>query len=81
MIVITLLLAMQLAGLAFLAIHVSLHPNWTESLDAWAMLRLGAEIGPDVPAVCALTAQRVGMLDEKKGWVGDAGVGGREGKV
>ena len=74
MVVITLLLAAQLAGLAFLAIYASRHPSWTESLDAWAMLRIGAEIGLDVPAVSALDSQRVGMLDEKKGWVGDAGV-------
>lgn len=81
MVVITLLLAAQIAGLAFLAIYASRHASWTESLDAWAMLRIGAEIGLDVPAVSAMTSQRVGMLDEKKGWVGDAGVEGSEGGV
>jgi len=81
MVVITLLLAAQLAGLAFLAIYASRHPSWTESLDAWAILRIGAEIGLDVPAVSAMTSQRVGMLDERKGWVGDAGVETSEGGV
>lgn len=51
MVVITLLLAAQLVGLGFLAIYASRHPSWTESLDAWAILRIGAEIGLDVPAV------------------------------
>ena len=81
MVVITLLLAAQLAGLAFLAFYASRHPSWTESLDAWAMLRIGAEIGSDVPAVSALKAQRATILDEQKGWVGDAGVERREGQV
>jgi len=77
MVVITLLLAVQLAGLAFLAIYASRHPSWTASLDAWAMLRIGAEIGLDVPAVSALEARRAKVLDERKGWIGDAGVEGR----
>ena len=55
MIVITLLLAVQVAGLAFLAIYASSYPTWTELLDAWAMLRFGAEIGPlNAPAVSGL---------------------------
>ncbi len=78
MVVITLLLAAQLVGLAFLAVSASRIPSWTESLDAWAMLRIGAEVGPDVPHVSALEARRASVLDERKGWVGDAGVKGWE---
>ncbi|MCJ1387060.1 hypothetical protein MMC17_010189 [Xylographa soralifera] len=78
MVVVTLLLAAQLVGLAFLAVYASRRPSWTESLDAWAILRIGAEIGPDVPAVSAAKAQRAKMLDEKKGWIGDAGTEWRE---
>jgi len=77
MVVITLLLAVQLAGLSFLAIYASRHPSWTASLDAWAMLRIGAELGADVPAVSAAEVRRAKVLDERKGWIGDAGVEGR----
>lgn len=78
MVVITLLLAAQVVGLAFLAIYASRHSSWTESLDAWAMLRIGAEMGLDVPPVSALEARRASVLDEREGWVGDAGVEGWE---
>ena len=78
MVVITLLLAAQLVGLAFLAIYASRIPSWTESLDAWAILRIGAELGPDVTPVSTLEARRASVLDERKGWVGDAGVEGWE---
>ncbi|MCJ1478851.1 hypothetical protein MMC13_007535 [Lambiella insularis] len=67
MVAVTLLLAAQLAELAFLAIYASRRPGWTEALDAWAILRIGAETAPEVPAVSALEAQRVEMLDERKG--------------
>ncbi|MCJ1438612.1 hypothetical protein MMC27_008002 [Xylographa pallens] len=78
MVAVTLLLAAQLVGLAFLAVYASRRPSWTESLDAWAILRIGAEIGPEVPAVSTAKAQRAKMLDEKKGWIGDAGTERRE---
>ena len=81
MVGITMLLTTQRAGLAFLAIYALWHPSWKESLDALAMLRLEVKIGSHVPAVCALEARRVELLDERKGWVGDADVEGGKGKI
>lgn len=76
MIIITILLAVQLAGLAFLALYASRHPTWTESLDSFAVLRLGASIAEDVPLLSALQAKEATMLDEKAGWIGDTGIEG-----
>ena len=46
------------------------------------MLRVGAEIGKDaMPPLSALEARDAGMLDERKGWVGETDVEGREGAV
>lgn len=81
-VVVSLLLAVQIIGLTLLALYASRSATWTENLDAWAMLRVGAEMGrEDVPAVSSLEARRAGVLDEKMGWVGDVGVAGREGDV
>lgn len=78
MIVITILIATQLLGLGLLARYASHHHTWTESLDSFALLRLGAAMAGDVPIVSALQAKEASMLDQKAGWIGDGG--GEEGK-
>ncbi len=81
-VVVSLLLAIQIIGLMLLAIYASRRATWTESLDAWVMLRLGAEIGrEELPAVSALEAKEAEVLDEQKGWVGDTRFEGREGDI
>lgn len=81
-VVVSLLLAAQIFGLTLLALYASRSATWTASLDAWAMLRLGAEIGRgEMPAVSGLEADRAAVLDARRGWVGDMGVEGREGEV
>ncbi len=73
MVIISLLVAIHILGLATLAIYASLHPSWTESLDAFAMLLLGAEIGRDLPAISAIESSRVRLLDCTPGWIGSVG--------
>ena len=73
MIVISILLAMQLIGLAILAIYASRHNTWTESLDSFAMLRLGASIAENVPMISSSKSKEAKTLDEMAGWIGDAG--------
>ena len=80
MIVITLLLAFQLCGLGFLAIYAWVRPSWTETLDAKAVLKIGAEIaqtmenGRDhIPGGIRLETsheQMTPLLDQTEGWVG-----------
>lgn len=81
-VVVSLLLAAQIIGLALLAVYAGRSATWTESLDSWAMMRLGAEVGRDnMPAVSALDKRVAEVLDEREGWVGDTGWEGREGEV
>ena len=78
-VVVSLLLATQITGLALLAVYASRNATWTASLDSFAMLRLGAELGKeDMPAVSALEAKDAKMLDERNGWVGDTDSEGKE---
>ena len=77
MIVISILLAVQLVGLAALAIYASRDNTWTESLDSFAMLRLGASIAEDIPMISSLKSKEAKVLDEKAGWIGDAGEEGK----
>lgn len=71
-IVITALLAVQPLGLALLANYASSHYTWTESLDGFALSKLGASIAEDVPVISAMKAGEVKILDKEKGWIGDA---------
>ena len=78
-ITLSVLLALQITGLAFLALYASRRATWTRALDSWAMLRLGAEIArEDMPAVSSLQANKSALLDQPKGWIGDVGAEGNE---
>ncbi|KAF8815774.1 hypothetical protein BYT27DRAFT_7192152 [Phlegmacium glaucopus] len=54
-------------------------PCWTDQLDAFAMMRIGAAIAESIPFRVANTTDRIKILDETPGWVGDATEG--KGKV
>lgn len=63
-----------------MALHASLRTTWTESLDSWAMSRIGAEIGKEeLPAVGAMNSNRAKVLSEQKGWIGNRGYEGKGG--
>ena len=81
MIVITLLLASQLCGLGFLAVYAYVRPSWTETLDAKAVFKIGAEsvqtknVRDHVPGGITLATSHKEMapfLDRTEGWVGRA---------
>lgn len=73
LIIISVLIILQLVGLFSLALYASRHATWTELLDSFALLRLGAAMADELPLVSALEAKELAVLDEKEGWVGDAG--------
>ena len=75
LILISVFIILQLAGLFLLAIYASSHPTWTSSLDSFALLRMGAAMANDLPLISALEVKELAVLDEKAGWVGDAGNG------
>ena len=57
-VVVPLLLAVQIKVLAVLAVYASHIATWISSLNSFAMLRLGAELGrEDMPTVSALEAE------------------------
>lgn len=51
-IVISVLILLQIAGLLFLGVYNCCNPAWTGSLDAFAMARIGASLKPgSLPAI------------------------------
>lgn len=71
-IVVSVLLGTFLASLLGLAIYSARSPRWTEQLDAFAMLRIGASIADDIQFRPTSDDRQVRALDELPGWVGDA---------
>jgi len=76
MVVVSLLFAVQIIGLALLAFYASRKRTWTGALDSWAMLKLGAEIGKEsLPStvnafeatVSAVEAKRVAKVHPDEG--------------
>ncbi|KAF8809808.1 hypothetical protein BYT27DRAFT_7187068 [Phlegmacium glaucopus] len=78
-ILISLLLAVDLLSLVAMALYSAQTPCWTDQLDAFAMMRIGAAIAESIPFRVADTTDRIKVLDEIPGWVGDATEG--KGKV
>ena len=84
MVVITILLVVQLSGLGSLALYSCWRPSWTATLDAMAVLRIGAELrrmGEDEDEIYTTrgslmldTASKKvkALLIETDGWVGSS---------
>lgn len=73
MAVISFLIALQVTGLLALAIYASSRPVWTESLDTFAVMRLGAAMARHLPLISAVEAEELPALDEIEGWIGGDG--------
>lgn len=68
----TIAIAVFLLSLLMLAVYASFSKTWTYSLDAHALLRIGAELGREaLPFLVIRDAHHIGELDELPGWVGD----------
>lgn len=52
--------------------YASRVPLWSSELDAFAMMRIGAELAEFVPLMAAKSADNVNILDHRPGWIGDA---------
>ncbi|KAH8660263.1 hypothetical protein BX600DRAFT_499472 [Xylariales sp. PMI_506] len=71
MIVVTILVAIQLVGLSYLAWFIYSVPTWTSTLDAAAMTRIGHAIKDDgFPALGAFTAREEDKLRKFPGLIG-----------
>ncbi|KAK5683196.1 hypothetical protein LTS10_004727 [Elasticomyces elasticus] len=68
---VSVLLGLFLTALLTLAAYSALTPRWTDQLDSFAMLRLGASLAEDIQLKIAHTAEDVSALDKLPGWIGD----------
>ncbi|GAW22640.1 hypothetical protein ANO14919_121820 [Xylariales sp. No.14919] len=73
------LLGLYLLGVLAMALYAARVPRWTETLDAFAMMRIGAAAGDRVPLLVCEDVDKVAALDEIPGSFGDAT--GGEGEV
>nr|GAT61411.1 predicted protein [Mycena chlorophos] len=72
---ISVLLGVYLTSLLALALYGAWWPHWTQRLDAFAMLRIGAALSDKLPLVVVKSQSKFTVLDELPGWIGD-GSGG-----
>lgn len=57
MIVISVLIVLQITGILALALYASSCPAWTETLDSFAIFRLGAAMADELPLISAVEAK------------------------
>ncbi|KAH8432954.1 uncharacterized protein LDX57_010588 [Aspergillus melleus] len=72
MIVISVLMAIYLGALLATTLYATSGRRWTDKLDAFAMMRLGASISEQVPLWIAEEVDEIKTLDETPGWIGDS---------
>ena len=68
---ISILIAIDLIGLIVTAIYASQNPRWRNTLNAFALMRLGGSISEYIPLKYALDDDDVDVLDKIPGWVGN----------
>jgi hypothetical protein len=74
-ILVSVLLGLDLACLLALALYSAWIPRWTGTLDSFAMLRIGASISDRTPLLATRHVERIKVLDETPGWIGNASNG------
>lgn len=63
-IIISLLILSQIAGLLALAVYTSMQPTWTVSLDGFTLLRMGKAMSEDaMPLISAADAREADVLE------------------
>ncbi|OHE93791.1 hypothetical protein CORC01_10917 [Colletotrichum orchidophilum] len=81
-IAISLLISMQAIALILLVCYIYSLPTWTDTLDAFAMMRLGAHLrdSVDFPFLGRASREEMGVLDETDGLLGVVVVRGAVGR-
>lgn len=72
MILISSLYGVYIACLFGLAIYSVKTPRWTNQLDGFAMMRVGAAVSGQISLDIAVDTKGIGALDEMPGFIGDA---------
>ncbi|KUM64781.1 hypothetical protein ACN42_g2287 [Penicillium freii] len=70
---VSILLGLYLFILMGLGYYSTRSPRWTEQLDSFAMMRIGASVADDVPLLAAAGSSHVAVLDKIPGIMGDSG--------
>lgn len=71
-VIVSSLLGLFLTALLTLAAYSAWVPRWTDQLNAFALLRLGASLANDIPLKIAHNVGDIAALDKLPGWIGDA---------
>ena len=72
-ILVSVLLVLNIACLFAMAVYTTVTPCWTKQLDSFTMMRIGAVMAEQLPLRFAHKIDEIEFLDEKSGFVGDAG--------
>ena len=78
---ISILEAIFLPALFAVALYSAYQPRWTNQLDSFAMMRIGAAIGDRVPLRLGRRVENIDVLDDIPGWVGDSEPGAEIGEL
>lgn len=66
-VIISLLIFLQIAGLLALGVYTSMQPTWTASLDGFALLRMGKAMRDALPLISAADVREADVLDKTEG--------------
>lgn len=70
-ILIWVVLRLQLFCLLALSLYCAWVPRWTNQLDVFAMIDLGASLADDLPFLMAQDSEKIHALYNLPGWIGD----------
>jgi hypothetical protein len=71
-IIVSILLATFLLALFVATLYASFSPRWTNQLDAFAMMKIGAAMSDKISLAVSTSKSQTSILDEAPGWIGDA---------
>jgi hypothetical protein len=69
---VSILLSIYLVALLAMTIYSILSPRWAKQLDSLVMMQYGAAIADHLPFNIVANSQKMNVLDDTPGWLGDA---------
>jgi len=71
-VLISTLLAVYLTALLSMAVYSNWDPHWTGRLDSFTIMQVGATVAEHLPPYVVGDIDKLEILDETSGWLGDA---------
>ncbi|KAJ5543217.1 hypothetical protein N7461_009220 [Penicillium sp. DV-2018c] len=72
LLVISALLFIYLGSLLSVASYAAFVPRWTQSMNGFAMMRIGSAIADRVPLLVTYREQDISAMDDLPGWIGSS---------